>query len=413
MDIPAAITTVDDNFLCKTIENVNRRLLFMTPGMSNEVAAAVCSKWNELGKSAVRVIIDVDPEVCRLGYGTIDAIKKLYRYAKKNDGVVYEQPGVRMALLIADDSTILYTPTPLLIESGADVTGPHPNAIKLDFVPDDVATDVGLTKSDGNGVVGKEPISPATIQNTTNDLVRNPPQKFDIARKVRVFNAQIEFVEFKLQGHMIARRTVNIPSDLLGLAKDEKTQKLLRSSFQLIDEEDQQISGKEIANKKEKIVEDYLTNLPKFGNVILRSKKDEFEKEIDTLKQDITVFQENLKEKLQTAINKNKKSLIDALSPAVAANPPRRWKKYLPDKPTFDQIKRILKLELEKIFGSAESHLKKIEISVIFKGITYETLNDPEFIKRVNAKIPINDLFEEYDAAKQSPDQLRLPIKNY
>ena len=53
--------------------------------------------------------------------------------------------------------------------------------------------------------------------------------KFDVARKVRVFNARIEFVEFELRGLSISRKTVQIPSDLLGLAKEPKAQKLLHS----------------------------------------------------------------------------------------------------------------------------------------------------------------------------------------
>jgi len=404
MKEPSAITTVDDEYLCNTIKNVKQRLIFMTPGMSNEVADAICSKWDELGTSAVKIIIDVDPEVCRLGYGTIDAVKKLLMYANSHDAKVYEQLGVRIALLIADDSTIFYAPTPLLIESGADPEKQHPNAVKIDLVPPGVATDIGY-KPGEEGRVGQKPISPEMIQNTTNDLVRNPPQKFDIARKVRVFNARIEFVEFELQGHMIARKKVTIPSDLLGLAKDEKTQKLLHSSFQLIDEEDTNISGDEIAKKKEKILKDYLTNLPNFGNVILRSKKDAFEKEIAVLRKDIESFQKNLKEKLQTAINKNRQALITALAPAVAANPPKRWKKFLPDKPNENDVKEILNNELEETFGSAEDNLKKIELSVIFKGVTYETLNNPKFVDIVRKKIPINDLFEEYDAAKEASEK--------
>jgi hypothetical protein len=66
--------------------------------------------------------------------------------------------------------------------------------------------------------------------------------KFDLARKVRVFNARFEFVEFELHGLFLARKRVPIPSDLMGLAKEPKAQKLLRSSFQLIDE-NSEISG--------------------------------------------------------------------------------------------------------------------------------------------------------------------------
>ncbi|MGA3209335.1 MAG: hypothetical protein ABSE05_16125 [Syntrophales bacterium] len=399
MNSSTTITTVDDKFLCQTIRSAKRRLLFMTPGMSDEVASAVCSKWDELGLSAVDIIVDVDPEVCRMGYGTIGALKKLYFYASKNGGVVHEQPGIRIAVLILDDATIIYSPTPLLIESGPGKES-RPNAVKLDLVPLQIFADMGLEALDTAG--GLKAISPQKIQETTNDLVRNPPQKFDIARKVRVFNSRIEFVEFELRGHMISKRKVNIPSDLLGLAKDEETQKLLHSSFQLIGDEDREITGEKIAKKKNAIMKDYLINLPDFGNVILRNKKEEFENAVDALKKDIDVFQKSVNEKLESAIKKNRQVLVKALTPAIKANTPNRWKKFLPEQPNEKQLREILDNELARIFGSAELNLKKIEVTVIYKGITYETLSNPDFIELVNRKIPLQNLFEEYEAAKQA-----------
>lgn len=48
MSEPTAITTVDDIYLCQIIQSVKRRLVYMTPGMSDQVADAVCRKWDEL-----------------------------------------------------------------------------------------------------------------------------------------------------------------------------------------------------------------------------------------------------------------------------------------------------------------------------------------------------------------------------
>lgn len=398
---PTAITTVDDAYLCQLIQSIRRRFIFMTPGMSDQVAEAVCRKWDELPSDAINIILDVDPEVCRMGFGTINALKKLNDQAKKRGNVIHEQPGVRIALLIADDITLFYAPTPLLIEGGSD-TRVRPNAVKLDLVPTEIAKDMGIEKAGEGATVGTNPVSPTKIMETSNDLVRNPPMKFDIARKVRVFNSQIEFVEFELRGHQIGKRKVNIPSDLLGLAKEDKTKKLLHSSFQLIDDEDTKISGEEITAHKEKIADDFLVNLPNFGNVILRSKKEEFEAAVKELKKHIEEFQKELEAKLQKAIDNNRLALVNALAPAVIAQTPERWKKFLPSKPSTADIRQVLDCELTDHFGSAERNLKKIEVSLIFKGVTYETLNNPEFIKTVKKRMPILKLYEEYEAAKEA-----------
>jgi hypothetical protein len=395
------ITEVDDVYLCKIIKSVKKRLVYMTPGISDQVAEAVCRKWEELPPEAVNIILDVDSEVCRMGFGTIGALKKLHDQARKRGYTIHEQPGVRIALLIADDVTLFYAPTPLLIEGGSG-TQVRLNAVKLNTVPTDIAKNIGLEKAEERATVGTNPISPKKIMEISNDLVRNPPMKFDIARKVRVFNSQIEFVEFELRGHQIGKRQVNIPSDLLGLAKDEKTKKLLHSSFQLIDDEDAKISGEEITAHKVKIANDFLVNLPHFGNVILRSKKEEFEAAVNELKQHIKDFQKELEAKLQKAINSNRASLVNALVPSVTAHIPDRWKKFLPSKPSADDIRQVLDCELADYFGSAKKNLKKIEINLIFKGVTYETLRNPEFIKTVKKRLPILNLYEEYEVAKEA-----------
>lgn len=223
---------------------------------------------------------------------------------------------------------------------------------------------------------------------------------------MRVFNSQIEFVEFELRGHQIGKRKVNIPSDLLGLAKDDKTKRLLHSSFQLIDNEDAKISGEEITAHKERIADDFLVNLPNFGNVILRSKKEKFEAAVKEPKKHFEDFQKELEAKLQKAIDKNRLALVNALAPAVVAKAPERWKKFLPSKPSAADIRQVLDCELTDHFGSAAENFKEIEISLLFKGVTYETLNNPEFIKTLKKRMPILKLHEEYEAAREAQPDL-------
>jgi len=399
----AAVTNVDDKILIELIQSARKRLIFMTPGMSKEVAEAFCSKWQELGAQAITVIIDADPEVCRLGYGTVDAISFLFRKAEKIGGAVHQQPGIRIALLAADEKTIIYSPPPLLIEAGKTVDT-QPNAIFLDSTPPAVVAAIGAgEKGREEQKIGLSKVKAETIQNVKNDLVNNPPQSFDIARKVRVFNSRIEFVEFKMEGLHIARKTVRIPSDLVGLAKDEKTKRLLHSSFQLIDNVDAELSGKNIATMKDEIAKKYLIVLPNYGAVILRENKESFQKDIADLKKAISTFQKGIEERLQKSIDENRKALLNALIPAVVKNCPERWLRYLGQNPTASAIKERLDIELSRLFGSAKSIISKMEVTIMFKGVTYEMLNDKKFTKILEEKFPnLKFAHEEYDAARQS-----------
>ncbi len=399
----AAVTNVDDKILIEIIQSAQKRLIFMTPGMSKAVAKACCSKWEELGAQSANIIIDADPEVCRLGYGTVDALEYLYKKAQVIKSEVRQQPGIRIALLVADEKTIIYSPPPLLIEAGKTVDT-QPNAIVLDFTPPAVAAVICAgEKGREEQKIGFSKVKAETIQNVKNDLVNNPPQSFDIARKVRVFNSRIEFVEFKMEGLHIARKTVRIPSDLVGLARDEKTKRLLHSSFQLIDDANVEISGSKITKLKEFIVDKYLIVLPHYGTVILRENKDNFNQAVKTLKKFIVRFQKRIQNKLQKDIDENRKALAIALSPSVIKNCPSRWQKFLGKQPSENAIQDMLDKELTSLFGSADNIFKKMDVKLIFKGVTYEMLNDDKFIEMLHSKFPnLKFAHEEYDAARQS-----------
>jgi hypothetical protein len=244
------------------------------------------------------------------------------------------------------------------------------------------------------------PVVANDVVRTTEDLAADPPVRFDLARKVRVFNARFEFVEFELHGLFLSRKRVRIESDLVGLAGDPKAQKLLQSSFQLI-ENNSESSGNRVIDLKKHIVKEYLISLPGYGTVVLRTRKEQFEKAVGTLKRYVERFQKRLKVQLQAAMDSNRETLTQALLPGVVARPPKRWSRFIGNNPRREEIERVLRAELAKTFGKAEDVLHDMEVKAIFKGVTYESLNDPEFIRVASEEIPSLDLLhDEYDAAK-------------
>ena len=187
----------------------------------------------------------------------------------------------------------------------------------------------------------------------------------------------------------------------MGLA-DQRAQKQWRSSFPLVPEESE-ISGEKVDKLKQSIAKDYLTSLPGYGNVILRTKKADFERAVKTLEEYIEGFQRHLMETLQSDIDQNLEVLVSALLPGVAANPPQRWiRKFLGPKPWKErEVESLLRSELKKAFGSAKDVMREMKLKVVFKGVTYESLVDPEFVKLAAKAFPnLRTPFEEYDAAK-------------
>jgi hypothetical protein len=215
-----SITVANDETICDLIDRASSRLVILAPALSTTVARAVCEKWTQLGRNKVSVILDLDAEVFRLGYGEFDGLKLLEATANQLGAMIQRQPGIRIGLVLSDTTTLVYSPTPALIEAGPSSPS-TPNAIVLDSTPPSLANELGH----GEGgikeqVIGLDKAASADVREVDDELKQNPPQRFDIARTVRVFNAAFEFVEFEMTGTNIGRKTIPIPAELMGLARD-------------------------------------------------------------------------------------------------------------------------------------------------------------------------------------------------
>ena len=215
------------------MRTAKRRIVFLAPALHGPVAEVLAGCWKALGAGRVSVILDLDPEVFRLGYGDLKAVQLLEQTASDLGTMIQRQPGIRIGLVLSDDTTLVYSPTPLLIEAGR-CRPRTPNAIRLDRTPPGVVRELGQGE---NGVrdqkIGLDKATRKEIGEIEADLKRNPPQKFDVARRIQVFNAHFEFVEFSLTGTHIDRKTVRIPSRLMGVV-DEKTRDELNTTLQLL-----------------------------------------------------------------------------------------------------------------------------------------------------------------------------------
>jgi hypothetical protein len=191
----------------------------------------------------------------------------------------------------------------------------------------------------------------------------------------------------------------------MGFAKDPKTQKLLHSSFQLL-EKDAALSGVSVTNLRKAIAKRYLKVLPNYGTVVLRRDKARLQRAVKGLGWYIRGFARRQKERVQAAIDENREVVVTALLPSVIASPPKRWRWALGNSPSNEEIRRLLCDELAKAFGSAEDVFQDMKVSLVFKGITYECLSDPEFIEVAHKNIPhLKFMHEEFDAAKGETGQ--------
>lgn len=400
-----AITIANDETISAMIASAHRRVIVLAPGVSTTIAAALVSKWNELGGDAVSVVLDVDPEVYRLGYGDFSALETLESAAAKAGTTLNRQPGIRVGLVIVDDETLVYSPTPLLIEAGPKKPD-TPNAIRLGTPPANIERELGRGP---NGVrdqqVGLDKADKSAIQAVSVQLKHNPPQKFDVSRSVRVFNAAFEFVDLELLGTFIDRKTVSIPKHLSGV-KDSKTREQLRTSYTILPP-GHKLSGEHLQKDRKLIDKKFLRTITGYGIVVLHSQKAAFELEVEQLRDDVAKFAEKIREELQTAMDKQRELLVKAMLPTVKRTPPQDWIKSDGKKPDADTVQQFLDDDLRKSFGTAETLIKEMKVKLIFKGVTHELLSDEKFREAARDALPeLTQLHDEYDAAKASADTI-------
>ena len=183
-----------------------------------------------------------------------------------------------------------------------------------------------------------------------------------------------------------------------------KTPKHSNSCGVQLIEESSDLSGARVARLKQFIVKNYLINLPGFGTVILRSNKERFQVAVKALERYVHRFQRQLRKKLQQAIDQNREVLTGALLPSVLQNPPTRWNKFLGEHPGQQAIIDMFRLELIDAFGQTDDVFEDMNVKAIFKGVTYELLSDPVFMRIASHKIPnLATLHDEYDAAPARP----------
>ncbi len=77
-------------------------------------------------------------------------------------------------------------------------------------------------------------------------------------------------------------------------------------------------------------------------------------------------------------------------------------------KPDKETCRRFIERDLGRAFGKANQLLSGMEVTLRFKGVTYETLNDEEFrtaVAKAQPPLDVKRLHEEYDAAKATPEE--------
>lgn len=409
------LQTITDDLLIRAIDAARTRLVFIAPAVWPPVAEAVARTWARLGGDRVTAILDVNAEVCRLGFGSLEGLQILQKAAAAQNQTLGNEPGVRICVVIADQQTFIFSPTPKLIEAQpgekteAATTAPRTNGIILDQPPATLSLEVGAgPDKELTRTIGLDPVHPTTLEAVADDLKQHPPKSFDLSRAVQVYNAQIQFVELKVTGCHLSGQSAQLPKDIIPIVKKNKALAAkITNSIKLLDTGDELVSGDgmnetTIKTMRAQIDQDLLVHVPG-GTVYERSRRQELDARVQALNAAIASFSAKVETTLADRFVSTAEELAKELLPEVMQDIPKSWHRYLGSNPRPEDVRHRIKDALLRSFGDPAGRVSRMNASVTFKDVTYEMLCDSDFTQIIAENFEGLPTMEKYQAAKERP----------
>lgn len=382
-------TTATDENLIALIRVARNRLAVITPALTTPVAEALAARMGDLTDLSLTVILDADAEVYRMGYGDQEALEIIRKASEEAQFDLREQPGVRIGVVISDDQTMVYAPVSRNVEAGS-TTEEKPNAIMLErAATGSLAEAAGAAKGEIEiGVIGMKPERVAQMQ---EDLKANPPQPFDLTRKLKVFVTEVQFIDLRIPNAMFNSRKIKLPPSFQKF-ESEDLRRDIESSLRIpIDLEEyfeikiKSWRGDEILNvneayirrERDSIEREFFHDWKGRGKIILRKDKEQLKNELDRLVTIITSYHGVLKDK----IDDGKKAFRTGMITEFLAF----WQKSPPDRLSRRGVptEEVCRLDIERaandMFDKAVT-LGAAEARLVYKDISIEDLKDQELM---------------------------------
>ena len=177
-----------------------------------------------------------------------------------------------------------------------------PNAVMLHGAPTDkLAEATGL--SEGEREIGTESMKSTRVAEMADDLKANPPQPFDLTRKLKVFVSEVQFIELRIPNATFSSRKIKLPPNFQKF-ENETLRRKIESSLKIpIDlkteldisinsyrgEEALQVTEAAIVRERKDIERAFFHDWKGRGKVILRKDKEQAALELKRL---VTIIEE-------------------------------------------------------------------------------------------------------------------------
>lgn len=393
-------------------------ICYAAPGIHLGPAEAMVKGAKRFGAELITVWIDFDENVMRMGYGDIEAVKVL-----REAGIeIQHAAGLRSALIVADGQGYTFSPTPLYLEAEPEVEvrnamrlskgqteealvrlSPAARVVAIATAANiDEKTRISHLPEDGVATL----VNNEHFEEVNTHLTEAPPVPFDVARQVRVFESYLQYIELSLSGAAIQRHRFTIPSRIQQLGESKELEGRLRTTFDLI-QKGGALSSKPLDDDLNDIRNNLTRSLGKnHGRVVLKGAKVHLEKRLDDFRKKLDSHQKNVEEGLQKHLDDSRDQIIDYYIPRVIETPPDALLgQLLNGVASEEDARQWLSVELKRVFPQAQSLVKKMNLEVRYKDVTFETLNRDDFLDSVKNAYPNIDWDKTYSEFKAAGEK--------
>ena len=451
--------STSDGELVRLIDEAQRRLIVVSPALTEPVATALLAKIENARPTEcdrvrdpiqITVVLDDSPEAYRLGYGEAAANHlKRFREAADQGSIRFQvEPGVRIGVVISDENSLVFAPTPQLVEAPPTASMARANAIQIsgpeadrlarasgwapptDHPPGrDHGSESGVPTPPPPPEIGLKPFTSDAASNVARDLENNPPEPFDLSRRVRVFSSKVKYVEIKVSNAKIDAKKVSLPTELLGIANADLKERIggeLRPPAELLklfpveiemangERERKDVDSKWFDAERRRIAREYTFVVPGYGRLIYTTRWPDFKAETGRLRRNLKAYHTELAKTADTSKAVLETRLVDEFLANLKRNPPKHLTRHRGGGvPSDDDLRWYLGHEIRRVVSKMLT-IARPEVRVVRKNVAPESVREPGFMAGLEKRLPpgeIESLFTSHDAAPSresaAPDQPR------
>lgn len=395
MDNSLNLLKSDYSTILDLLFQAKKQVVISIPNISIEIAESLVM-INSRGID-VNIFLEISENTYRNGYGDIQAIEIL----QKANINIQNKNGLNIYFYLIDDFGYFYFPKSSYHEKEGESFDLFPiqsSQIKhIKFLFNLLENEYDMLeifdKMDSKQIdeISKNinPLNVEIIKQLEVKLNNDPPLKPNFARTLEVYKAKFQYVDLKFKGANINSTKVKLPAKALPF-KDNKLKNAIEANLKLftdLSEKDFLNDFFEIKNKIKELREKYLFHIKiRDKSILKKESRNEFEKEIKSIVDDISNTKTKILNKLQGEINNSRKGIENSLYEFLVTNPPDNTKNLF-DEVLEDRIRYEVSKIISKIrFPDANSLLDDMKLDYYYYDITWEDLNNGEFQKEMLEK---------------------------